>query len=70
MEKKVWILGSLAFVFWWVSFYFAMSAALAQTSNWQCYTIGNTVTCSGMQNGRYVTCVTTYFNGTSSTQCY
>lgn len=70
MTKQTVIWAVTLLLLWWGLSVGIYNSVFAQQSNWQCYTIGNTVTCSGMQNGRYVTCVTTYFGNSSSTQCY
>lgn len=37
--------------------------------SWNCYTTGNMRICSGFQNGRFVTCTTTFFGNQSTTNC-
>jgi len=47
----------------------AFFGGLAEAQQWSCSTIGNMTYCSGFQNGRYVSCTTTYIGGQSYTTC-
>lgn len=51
-----------------VAFAGGLSEASAQNT-WSCQTTGNMTFCSGFQNGRFVSCTTTYLGGQSYTTC-
>jgi hypothetical protein len=49
----------------------ALFAAPANAMDtWTCTQTGNTVTCQGFQNGRWVVCQTTRVGNQTSTQCW
>lgn len=69
MKTLMFIGWSLLWAAVGIMFLAIFTSAFGQNT-WNCYTIGNQTTCQGYQNGKFVTCVTTYIGNQSSTQCY
>jgi len=47
----------------------SLSFDASSQDSWNCYSVGNQRICSGFQNGRFVTCTTTFFGNQSTTTC-